>query len=289
MGDWMAYAYPREEGDKKNMELFDKKFVYLEWDDKLKGKEVFLGDTLPQLRVSVNGNCNSIQEVSNNLDDDSFYPFISPCGTRYAMAYYDPNYSCKAAYAHGKTIQCKLNGSPFRWEDCTDEPKWLDTSEYRVKPEPEMWTACINDEGIVNIMPAREWNKNEGRQFIEGTEEECKKYAVENYCGKCAYKASCTHQWLICDGKTSDTATSIYVWHCSGFRELKAVKKRRWTNRELAKWIWQGNGQVKNRDGYYTLIACTAYDIRDDNKPCPDYYVIRGWDETEWHEPEVEE
>lgn len=100
------------------MELFDKKFVYLEWDDKLKGKEVFLGDTLPQLRVLVNGHCNSLQEVTKNIDDDSFYPFISPCGTRYAMAYYDPNYECKWTYAQGKTIQHRIKDSSDAWKDC---------------------------------------------------------------------------------------------------------------------------------------------------------------------------
>ena len=262
------------------MELFDKKFLYLEWDDKLEGKEVFIGDTLPQLRVSVNEHCDSPQGVSRNVCDDTYYPFMSSSGMQYSMAYYDPNYECKRAYAEGKTIQCKLKDSPFRWEDCIDEPKWLDTSEYRVKPEPEMWTACIDDEGIISSMPACEWNKNKGRQLIEGTREKCEIFAIDNYCNKCAYHAACIGQKCI---------MNLDMWHCQGFRELKAVKKRRWTNRELAKWIWQGNGQVKNRDGYYTLIACTAYDIRDDNKPCPDYYVVRGWDETEWHEPEVEE
>ena len=274
---------------RSKMELFDKKFVYLEWDDKLKGKEVFLGDTLPQLRVSVNGKCNSIQEVTKNIDDDSFYPFISPCGTRYAMAYYDPNYSCKAAYAQGKMIQYKPKDSSGIWEDCEGEPFWGEVCEYRVKPEPEMCTACISDEGVVSIMPAREWNKHKGRQLIEGTEEKCKDFAIGNYCDKCARNASCAHQWLICDGKTLDTATRIDAWYCQGFMELKCAKKRRKTNRELAQWVWQGNGQVKNRDGYFTLISCTAYDVRDDDTPCPDYLVIRGWDETEWHEPEIEE
>ena len=173
------------------------------------------------------------------------------------------------------------------WLDWYNDDWMPDYYEYRVKPESEMWTACIDDEGIVSVMPARKWNKNKGRQLIEGTKEKCEVFAVENYCNKCARNANCTHQWLVCDGKTFDTATRIDAWYCQGFRELKEV--RRMTNRELAQWVWQGNGQVKYRDGYYTLIACTAYDIRDDNKPCPDYYVIRGWDETEWHEPEVEE
>lgn len=35
------------------MELFDKKFVYFEWDDILRGKEVFFAVALPELRLRV--------------------------------------------------------------------------------------------------------------------------------------------------------------------------------------------------------------------------------------------
>jgi hypothetical protein len=61
------------------------------------------------------------------------------------------------------------------------------------------------------------------------------------------------------------------------------------TYREFAKLIAQGNGQVKNIDGCYITSRGVEYDIGDDDKSCPDRLLIRGWDETEWHEPEVEE
>ena len=185
------------------MELFDKRFVYLEWDDKLEGKKVVIADTLGELKKKLHSEL--FVSVIENKGDYPFTPSEDDTNItimNFAMAYYDPNYECKKAHAQGKMIQCKLKDSPFLWEDCTNEPKWLDTSEYRVKPGQE---------------------------------------------------------------------------------------KRRMTNREIAKWIMQGNGQVKRRDGNYALAAYNAYDIRDDNKPCPDYIVVRGWDETEWHEPEVEE
>lgn len=252
--------------------IFDKKFVYLEWDDELKGKKVFVGDTLPQLMVSVNGHCDSLQEVSNNISDDSFYPFISSCGNWHAMVYYDPNYECKVAYyTHGKTIQCRNKGED-KWI-ITSNPSWLDRCEYRVKPE--MWTACIDNEGIVSVMPARDWNKDAGRELINGTRNECKDYAIGRYCMNCIHRVS---------------SCCVPTLACQGFSEPREPKKkRRKTNRELAQWIAQGNGQVKHRDGKYAHNTFNAYDIHDDNKPCPDYLVIRGWDETEWHEPEVEE
>lgn len=63
--------------------------------------------------------------------------------------------------------------------------------------------------------------------------------------------------------------------------------KRRMTNRELAKWLADGNGQKiegKNKFVY------TTYAYKDgDSTPCRKGVLIRGWNETEWHEPEVKE
>ena len=266
------------------MELFDKKFVYLEWDDVLEGKEVFIADTLPQLRLLVGENCDSLQEVSKNVDEDSFWTFIAPCGTHYAMVYYDPNYECKVAYAQGKVIQCKSSCIPNdKWEDCVCSPEWADHCEYRVKPEehaviPEMWTTCIDDEGVVSVIPSREWNKNKGRQLIEGTNEECQCYAVENYCARCAYKASCVHQ---------KCTMKINAWYCQGFKELVEVKKRRMTNRELAKWIAEGNGLARFMPTGITGIDYT-YSSNEEDASVSDTWKICGWDEKEWHVPEVE-
>ena len=149
-----------------------------------------------------------------------------------------------------------------------------------VKPEmhsaviPELWTACIDDEGVVSVIPVCEWNKNRGRHLINDTEEECKDYAVENYCKKCIHEVS-----ICCSPRLG----------CQGFRELKEIKKRRKTNRELAKWLAQGNGQAKDINSSTITSRGLMYDDGDDDKPCPSYLVIRGWDETEWHAPEVEE
>lgn len=252
-------------------EIFDKQFVYLEWNDILSGKRVFIGDTLGELRRKLY--TGLFDYVEENKGD---YPFtVSKDDINFAMCYYDPLYDVKLAWKNGKQIQYRYRGEDDDGWDDTNKPCWdNNTFEYRVKPASKMWTACIDDKGVISVMPASDWNKNKGRQLIEDTEEKCRDYANENYCYRCIHAVS-----ICCCPKEG----------CQGFRELSAVKKRRWTNRELAQWVWQGNGQVKHRDGYYTLIACTAYDIRDDNKPCPDYLVIRGWDETEWHEPTVEE
>lgn len=58
---------------------------------------------------------------------------------------------------------------------------------------------------------------------------------------------------------------------------------RRMTNRELAKWLAQGNGQWK---GTTTIHAVdTSYSYTFDDKEVPDGIMIRGWDEEEWREP----
>jgi hypothetical protein len=63
-------------------------------------------------------------------------------------------------------------------------------------------------------------------------------------------------------------------------------KKRRMTNYELAKWLAEGNGQ--KREGENNFLYTTYAYKDDDSKPCRKGVIIRGWNETEWHEPEVE-
>lgn len=192
------------------MELFDKKFIYLEWDDKLEGKEAFLADSLPELRRRVEQDDPNFRYIVKKREGD--YPFGgSVC---YAMAYYDPNYICKwAYYTQGKVIQFR-GDEHDEWKDFVGEPLWSDACEYRVKP----------------IIP------EEPKDYSEKSENK---------------------------------------------------RTRRMTNRELAKWLAQGNGQVRHRDSNYVTPNINAYVMRDEDKECPDYLVIRDWNEGEWHEPEI--
>lgn len=235
--------------DMEGRSIFDKKFVYLEWDDTLEGKEVFIADTLPQLRLLVDM-CCSLQEVSKNMIKDSSWPFVDSWGTKYAMVYYDPNYQCKIAYAQGKTIQFKSNRGSHKWKDCACAPMWAITYEYHVKPV---------DASSVSCSTCRHYDDN---SFIDP-------------CDKCED-----------DVMIHNVASG---WEPKQEMKKTEHKKRRKTNRELAKWVAQGNGQVK--DARYSIITSrgVVYDEGDDDELCPDGWLIRGWDETEWHEPLVEE
>lgn len=64
-------------------------------------------------------------------------------------------------------------------------------------------------------------------------------------------------------------------------------KKRRMTNQELAKWLADGKGQKVTINGNGNAITYHNYELDEDAKLAPDC-MIRGWNETEWHEPEVE-
>lgn len=67
----------------------------------------------------------------------------------------------------------------------------------------------------------------------------------------------------------------------------KKPAPRRATNRELAKWLAQGNGEVKYALQYAVKIHI-EYGTTSDNAPCHESFRIRRWNDTEWHEPDVE-
>lgn len=70
-------------------------------------------------------------------------------------------------------------------------------------------------------------------------------------------------------------------------------KTRRMTYRELAKWISNGNGEWAFSEKCDNNVSIHSLDFVyyacDENKPVSGKYKIRGWDDTEWHEPLIEE
>ena len=73
---------------------------------------------------------------------------------------------------------------------------------------------------------------------------------------------------------------SVYI-HCA---EIPDTGSELATNRELAKWLVQGNGQCKT-GGSPRLWTEHPYDIGHDEEACPNTIKVRKWDDTEWHEP----
>lgn len=69
--------------------------------------------------------------------------------------------------------------------------------------------------------------------------------------------------------------------HCA---EIPEVLCRRATNRELAKWLAQGNGQYKVSGGS-RMWTDHPYDIGQDDDACSNFIKVHKWCDKEWHEP----
>lgn len=71
--------------------------------------------------------------------------------------------------------------------------------------------------------------------------------------------------------------------HCAKIPD-ENQKFRRATNRELAKWLAQGNGEC-SRINSVSALASNEYVRDDEQDECDELLVIRKWDDAEWHEP----
>ena len=125
------------------MELFDKRFVHFMWDDELKGKNVFVADTIDALIFAVrnDGECG-VKTNALRCSSRASLPFLdSIFNNCYPFAYYDPNYEVKRAYyKEGKKIEFRPKDEHLSWMPCVN-PSWKNDVEYRVKPEEEKW--CV--------------------------------------------------------------------------------------------------------------------------------------------------
>ncbi len=78
---------------------------------------------------------------------------------------------------------------------------------------------------------------------------------------------------------------SFEIWtHCAEIPE--EPKPRLATNRELAKWLAQGNGEWRNSSPL--LPACSTDLIYTEDADPASNLLVRKWDDTEWHEPTVD-
>lgn len=85
-------------------------------------------------------------------------------------------------------------------------------------------------------------------------------------------------------------ATDETFWQ-SCFRIPDPPKPRRATNRELARWLAQGNGEWKLERPVIKEDQCSSYfvyleEYEDYKLDCD--ILVRKWSDTEWHEPTVD-
>ena len=115
------------------MDLFDPEFIRAKYDETLRGKPVFFGDSLDAIRGYVESNTGSSFVTGFDYDADrEFCGFkVSASPYSWEFVYYDPLYEIKLAHKQGKRIQKKQGGE---WENITN-PSWSSDIEYRVAPE----------------------------------------------------------------------------------------------------------------------------------------------------------
>ena len=92
-----------------------------------------------------------------------------------------------------------------------------------------------------------------------------------------------THLSILCkDGGLERWATS-----CAEIPE--EPKPRRATNRELARWLAQGNGEYTNlKSEFYDNFSSFSYRECKKDMEVYENFEVRKWDDTEWHEPTVD-
>lgn len=160
-----------------DIKLFDKRYVYLEWSDKLEGKDCILAKSYKDLKDFVNsGDEGRIFKVNKGNKK----PFTNGC-SECDFCYYDPNLKVKKAWLDGKTIQkCVLN----EWVDDFDTErtglffyniKW-DAYEWRIKPT-EFWYVIFAEDSFLRVTLITNLNNT---VFFKGTYEECGKWIDEH-------------------------------------------------------------------------------------------------------------
>lgn len=172
-----------------NYELFDKKYVYFDFNDvsKLKGKYGFGSDTFNDLIWKVNENSRTNSWFPCMYSTDTSRPFHLQTGENVRFFYYDPFYELKLAFKKGEKLQYKYRN----WRNSAfHEEVWYDYEEntmphfdgsdaifdWRVKPTETWWVIFAEDTFLRVSMITNLSNF----VFFSGKYEECGKWIDEH-------------------------------------------------------------------------------------------------------------
>ena len=203
------------------MELYDKQFVFFDWDDKLDGKKGFFSDNINSLKQYVKDNGTLWSgKICNNLTRNTDYPFrfIDESGNSHCFrfCYYDPYYEFRKAYIEGKQLQFK--DSAGNWRDVEGEPIFT-RDEYRIKPDDIIWKVVLSgDGGVLGI--AKTTDKH---IYFEGTAEECGEWIDKH-----KHLADLMKSWeegktiqYLHDDEWIDVANNIPLWGLNNTYRVK--------------------------------------------------------------------
>lgn len=272
-----------------DIELFNKRYVYLEWSDELEGKDCILAKSYQDLKDFVNSGEEGRFCKVNKGKEKPFTNLWSECD----FCYFDPNLTVKKALLKGNEVQ--YYSSFNKWQDLNlwgsvknylDNEDW-DEYEWRIKPtikENEKYTVPCDNKYVLNMC------KNGYFKFS------ISKYDVGNpiYFGdkeKCTHVMNMVSRNFVRDNKKCAECDGL---HC---RECKELKKfinnikfaRRMTNKELSEYLAKGNGEMKTI--YFSPTTVKAfYDYVEgtENKEIENFIRIRDFGSDEWREPLIE-
>lgn len=112
------------------MKWYNKKYVYFEWDDELKGKQVFISDSIYVLKQR-----NDAFTIEPNTRPDTGYPFVHRSAdgefATFKFAYYDPIYDIRVALEEGKQVRIKGESECLQLS-VSDIPTMDDSVEYEI-------------------------------------------------------------------------------------------------------------------------------------------------------------
>lgn len=275
-----------------DIKLFDERYVYLEWNDDLEGKDCIIAKSYKDLKDFVNsGDEGRIFKIDKG-NEKPFTNHWKECD----FCYFDPNYKVKKAWLEGETIQkLVLNG----WVDDIDTSRtslffynirW-DAYEWRIKPteENEKCTAPCDNKYVLNM------HKNGYFEFS------ISKYDVSHpiYFGD---KEKCTHVMntvknFVCNNEECAECCGLFCHECKELKKFinNITFTRRMTNRELAEYLAKGNGEMKTiyfspNDFKCIYTVKTSYDYAEgtENEEIGNHIRIRDFGSDEWREPLVE-
>lgn len=162
-----------------DMTLYNKKYVYFEWDDELEGKKGFVADNVFSLKNCVN-NGNYYEVLCKSQDLTTAYPFSqSDIDSTYVFAYYDPDYEVKKAFFDGKTIQARFKDTTSEWfdinKDTLSDGYSLEDFDLRMIEEWKVYVEMCDNIPVFNITQY----DCDTHCYFQGTFVDCQKYCSE--------------------------------------------------------------------------------------------------------------
>ena len=259
------------------MKLYDKKYVYFDWDDKLEGKKCFIADYIDNLKWNVNNKSNFIQ-VTKNEDDDS-YPFKEKdTDSEWCFAYYDPYYELKLAFKENKILQWKnCYEDDNMWRDWCDNccPTFENYSyEWRIKPNKKI-AECYYINIHKDNMTTMEISEHADNPIFWGTIDQCD-YVLKLINKFMLDECLCKCKNIRCNG--CDKLLNFV-------KNIEFKSTRRMTNRELSEYLAKGNGEMKKLGYFINTSIFHCYKNNTENEDVDDNILIRDFGSDEWRKP----